>query len=253
MPELLKEAFGLHNLPVTVLLGIMIVYWVLVMIGATDVDMDGPDVHVDGGHIDASHGGSDIPDGHGGSDGGMPFGGHTDGHGHGAHSQGHGPSPSGFWQTCGRLLHLGEVPLMIVLSVLSLFMWAFSITTNYLFNGTPGNRDAFIALLLLVPNLIAGLLFTRVALSPLSKLIRRMQSTESEVEAVLGREATVVSSEVTETFGQIEIAARGMPVTVNARVAPGRPSISKGTAVLVYEAGPEAVFYFVRPLNSITE
>ena len=44
-----------------------------------------------------------------------------------------------------------------------------------------------------------------------------------------------------------------MPVTVNARVAPGRPSISKGTAVLVYEAGPEAVFYFVRPLNSITE
>ena len=252
MPDLLKEAIGLHNLPVTVLLGIMIVYWVLVMIGATDVDMDGPDVHVDGGHFDAGHGG-DIPDGHGGSDGGMPFGGHVEGHGHGAHSQGHGQAPSGFWQTCGRLLHLGEVPLMIVLSVLSLFMWAFSVTANYMFNGTPGNREAFIALLLLVPNLIAGLLFTRVALSPLSKLIRRMQTTESEVEPVLGREATVVSSVVTESFGQIEIAAKGMPVTVNARVAPGRPSISKGTAVLVYEAGPEAVFYFVRPLNPTAE
>lgn len=242
MPELFKEAIGLHNLPVTVLLGVMIVYWILVMIGATDVDMDGPDVHVEGGH-----GGADIGDGHGGGDRGMPFGGHVDGHG------GHAPTQSGFWQTCGRLLHLGEVPLMIVLSVLSLFMWAFSITANYLFNGTPGNRDAFIALLLLVPNLIAGLLFTRVALSPLSKLIRRMQTTESEVETVLGREAIVVSSQVTESFGQIEIAARGMPVTVNARVAAGRPSIPKGTAVLVYEAGPEAVFYFVRPLNPPAE
>src|SRR6187401_1074695 len=96
MPELLKEAIGLHNLPVTVLLGIMIVYWVLVMIGATDVDMDGPDVHVDGGHFDAAHGGADVPDGHGGSDGGIPFGGNPEGHGHGAHSQGHGPVPSGF-------------------------------------------------------------------------------------------------------------------------------------------------------------
>ena len=247
MPEIIREAFSLHNLPVTVLLSVMVVYWVLVIIGAADLDMDGADADITG-DLDAGHS-ADLADAHSGGDAGIPMGGHLDGHAPAAQGPGH----SGFWQTCGRLLHLGEVPLMIVLSVLSLFMWVFSVTANYLFNGTPGNRDAAIALLLLVPNLIAGLLFTRVALSPLGKIIRRMQTTESEVETVIGREGTVISSGVTETFGQIEIAAKGTPLTVNARVAPGGPSLPKGTEVLVYAAGPDHIFYLVRPLHSIDD
>jgi len=245
MPEIITEAFGLHNLPVTVLLGVMVIYWIMVLIGVADGDMDGADAggHVDaGGHLEAGHG-ADLADGHTmESHGGITVGGHLDGHA--AHQSG------GFWQSCGRLLHLGEIPLMIVLSVLSLFMWFFSISANVLFNGEPGSRSAGMALLLLVPNLLVSLLLTRVVLSPLRGVIRRMQTTESEVERVVGREGTVCTGEVTDAFGQIEIPAKGAPVVVNARVAPGRPAIPKGTRVLVYDAAPDALYYLVRPADS---
>jgi Protein of unknown function (DUF1449) len=220
-----------------------------VLIGVADGDMDGADAggHVDagggadaGGHLDAG-GAGDVADVHTmESHGGMTVGGHMDGH-----TPHHGSS--GFWQNCGRLLHLGEIPLMIVLSVLSLFMWFFSISANVLFNGEPGHRSSAMALVLLVPNLIVSLLLTRVILSPLRGVIRRMQSTESEVERVIGREGVVCTGELSDSFGQIEIAAKGVPLVVNARLVPGRPPIPKGTRVLVFESGPGDLYYLVSP------
>ncbi len=210
MPELLQEAIGIHNLPVTVLLGIMLVYWLLVILGAADADLDAPDLD-----SEASHGSDN----------------------------------AGLWHSFHRLLHLGEVPLMIVLSVLALFMWIFSVTANYIFNGAPGDRSATIALLYLVPNFFVSLLLTRIVLSPLSGLIRKMQTTETEGEEIIGREAVVISTEVTDQYGQIEISTKGAPLTVNARVAEGRPSIRKGLEVLVFEAGPDDAYYYIRPLQ----
>ena len=249
MPEIFKEAIGLHNLPVTVLLVVMIVYWLMVVIGVVDGDMDGADAGADAGldvdagadagvHADTGHAG-DFGDVHS-SQGGITVGGHLEGH------ASHGQN-GGFWQSCGRLLHLGEIPLMIVLSVLSLFMWFFSVTANVLWNGAPGDRSPTVALLLLLPNLLLSLLLTRMVLSPLRSVIKKMQSSESEVEQVLGREGIVCTSELSDSFGQIEIPAKGVPVVVNARLAPGSSPVPRGTPVIVYAAAPDAVYYLVRP------
>ena len=80
------------------------------MIGVANGDMDGPGA---GDHADAGYGG-DFGYAHFGS-GGLTVGAHIDGY------SPHGGS-GGFWQSCGRLLHSGGIPLMGVLSLLSLFM-----------------------------------------------------------------------------------------------------------------------------------
>ena len=102
MQELLTEALRPVNLPFTVLLGAVIIYWLLVAIGAFGIDLgaDGDaDVHAD----------SDV-DGHGSLFGLLDF------------------------------INLGEVPLTLVVSFFALSAWILSIVANFYWVGSSMGR-----------------------------------------------------------------------------------------------------------------
>lgn len=220
MPEILREAIAIHNLPVTVFLGVILLYWLFVMVGFLEADMDGMDLHAGDVHAGDLH--------------------------HDVHV---GASEGGFWVGCGRFLHLGEVPLMIMMSFLALFMWVISVLANYYLNGSPGDRSPGLALVLLVPNFLVSLLLTRVAVSPLRKVFAAMHKTETEAEKVIGREGRVISAQVDDRYGQVEIITKSAPLLVNARTAPHGSPIAKGTQVIVFSAAEDHSFYLVKPLS----
>ena len=212
MIELFNEAVALYNLPASLLLVLVMFYWLTVVFGLADSDTEPLDIDGDGI--------ADV-----------------------------GANSHGFWPTCGRFLHLGQVPLMVVGSFFAISLWVLSVLGNYFLNGQPGDRDLWRALLLLAPNFIISLVFTRIAVSPFRKLFNAMDQSATEVEAVLGREAVVTSAQVDERYGQVSVGTGAAPLLINARVAAGEPPIAKGTTVLVTTAGPDHAFYFIQPAH----
>ncbi len=223
MNEVLHEALAMHNLPVTVLLGIILLYWLMVLVGAMDSDMDTVDIHADAdAHFEA----------------------HVDGH-----SDVHSDNVlGGLFVRAGRFLRLGQVPLMLVMSILALFMWPISMLGNYYLNGTADHRSTGLALLLLIPNFIISALATRLVTTPIAAGLKKLSLEADANLPIVGRHGRVQSFQVDHTYGQIEIPTDGAPLLVNVRTLDGADPLPKGTHVVVLEA-TEGHHYLIRALR----
>ena len=213
----------MHNLPVTVLLGIILLYWLMVLVGAMDSDMDTVDIHADAdAHFEA----------------------HVDGH-----SDVHSDNVlGGLFVRAGRFLRLGQVPLMLVMSILALFMWPISMLGNYYLNGTADHRSTGLALLLLIPNFIISALATRLVTTPIAAGLKKLSLEADANLPIVGRHGRVQSFQVDHTYGQIEIPTDGAPLLVNVRTLDGADPLPKGTHVVVLEA-TEGHHYLIRALR----
>lgn len=94
--ELWEQAILPYNLPFTLLLGLVIVFWILTLLGA--VGLDSLDASLDAGGDDATGDLGDFP------------------------------------AAMLRVVNAGFVPLTVVLSILILMMWVAAVTLNYYFN-----------------------------------------------------------------------------------------------------------------------
>ncbi len=202
MIELFNASVSLVNLPFTVLLLIVILYWLSVIIGVADIDLFDTDWEFD----------AEVE------------------------------SP-GFAQSLLNFLNIGELPLMVILSVMILIAWCFSVLANHYVN--PG-RSGWIALGLLVPNLGLSWLLSGVITRPVGRLFSPKKT--NEMKDALYKIGVAATSEVTPTFGQVEIETDGAPVLVNARTAEGTVLV-KGEKALIYDADREKGVYFVEKFN----
>ncbi len=214
MSELINEAFSLHNLPASILLATVLIYWLLVILGLADADdVGGVDAGVDGGlDSDAGH--------HGGE--------------------------GGLLSSAGRFFHLGVIPFMIVLSVMSLFLWGISILANYYLNGEPGARSHLVAIGLLVPNLLVSAVATRLLLAPAKNYFTGLQDKAQAEAIIVGRQGVVISAQVDAHYGQVEIRTQSAPLLLNARTSGETPPIPKGAMVTFIEPAPDHAWYIVR-------
>ncbi len=212
MFELYQAAISHNQILLSLLLALVVLYWLLVILGALDFETDMPD---------------DLGDGDG----------HHD----------HGVNTGSAWLTAGRFFGFSEVPIVVWLSFMILFMWFFSLVLNQKWNLEAGTLRA---LLLILPNFIISAVATKLITIPVAKLFKAMADADTEAEAVIGRTGVVVSMEADETYGQFEIAANGAPLLINVRTLPGAPALLKGTTAQVITAGPDNVFYFIESLKS---
>jgi hypothetical protein len=211
--ELLQASFSPHQLLLTILLGLVVCYWLMVIAGVLDVE-------------------SDVADGFGD--------GHSDVH------SGHHVDTGGVWISTGRFIGFSKVPLVVWTSFMTLFMWFFSLVLNEYWNPEVSLSRAVV---LLLPNALASVIITKIVTIPIAKLFTAMTDADKEGEKILGRTGFVISMEVDETYGQIEIPGNGAPLLVNARCLPGAPALSKGTPVCVKSAGPDEKFYYIEPTH----
>lgn len=240
MHEVFTEAIQWVNLPFTILLGLVILYWLLVALGALDSDLFGDaggvgDIHADFDahlHVDAN---SDLH-----IDGDSTHL-HTDG-GH-AHLE-HGP---GFFNSALSFLNVGKVPVMFVFSVLALCLWLGSMIANHYFTG----GSIILASMALLPNLILSVVATRYITYPFRPVFRALSRDRDEKFEIIGRRCIVVTSEATPEFGQAEIATDGVPLLLNVRTM-NETRLVKGEPAVVVRTDADRGIHFITPIPNPT-
>jgi hypothetical protein len=200
MIEFFHVSISAINLPFTVLLILVVLYWTAVIIGAADIDLFDAEWMPD---LDA-----DDP---------------------------------GFFGSVLHFLGIGEIPIMVVISLLIVFGWCFSLLSNFYINE---NASYAVAALLLIPNLIGSIFLTAVIIRPISGVWRRMIREEKESQRIMFREAVVISGEVTPAFGQVQIETKGAPITLNARTRDD-VILKKGDRAIIYDQDKEKGVYYV--------
>ena len=236
MHAVLQEAISAYSLPLTIIVGVIGLYWLVALIGVMDFDaLDGA-LGLDG---DAGGGEVDVDAGADGE--GIDADADGDGGDHGDHSGG-----PGFLTSVLKVMGATDAPLMFVMTVFSLVLWGANVLGNIYFNA---GRSSSLATLILVAALVGAFVMTRVLVRPLRPLMRLMRDTEKRIP-IVGLTGKVRSLSITEKGGQVEVLRDGATILLHARVAEGRDPLPRGTEVLVVlQDEDEKGAYLVRPLS----
>lgn len=215
MWELFRESILPLNLPYTVLLGLVLFYWLTVFLGALDIDLFHFDVGVDA-DIDVD---IDV-------DADIDAGGHS----------------SLSW---GKVLHffnIGEAPFMIILSFMSFFMWAGSV----LFNHYTGNSSQLVAFGLFFLLFIVSLFLTKFCSIPFAKFFAVF---DKQLDRnVIGAVCQVKVSATENSLGQAEVDTEDFHQLVNIKTVEGL-TLKKGDTALILEYNEEDNYYIVDRSN----
>lgn len=197
MQELLQESIRLINFPLTLLMGLVLLYWAFAMLGVMDMDFlnVAPDVDLD---LDLD---GDVS-----------------------------PAPKGVTGHITSFLHIGEAPAIVILSMLITFMWGFSMTLNHYFNA---EDSILLGLLFLIPNFIVSVTLTGIVAIPVSGFFKKLNVEENIKKDVVGDICEVTTRRVDDKSGQAEVKMTGAPVLINARTANANEILTKGQKAVV--------------------
>jgi len=207
--EILEIAISPWVLPLTILIALGSVYWLLALLGTVDLDALNFDFDAD---VDAD---GDV---------------HTD----------------GFFAATLKLVNGVDVPFMLVMTVLKIIMWFFSILYH-----TYVSFAAFWwgGLLGLVISFVLGCIVTRYVMVPLKPLFQAFKKGEDDEEPILGVESVVVSGELTSEYGRVEVPrSKGAPAVLNCRLPDGGVTLKKGTKVILYTKDKETDLYLAKKI-----
>ena len=209
MEQLLEVASQFPTVIYSVLLGIVVIYWVIGMLGLIDLDFSG-DVDVD----------LDVDTDMGNSVGGL----------------------------AGLLLTFGltGVPFTLVISIIILVCWLISFYLQfYLLTWLPDGWLFYLAGAVCTGVIfLISLPITAIFIRPLKGVFKSVETTSSL--GLVGLEATVVTGKVTETFGQARIFNEGAEMLLDVRCSPEH-IMKKGDKVLVIEYEKDNHAYIVSP------
>lgn len=214
MNELIAEALRWYNLPWTVLLGIVALYWAVATIGLIDLDFLDFDFDFDAdADLDA-----DVS-GHGGGLMGAFF----------------------------DFLQIGNVPLMVILSGIIGIGWALSLLANYYMNPSAiAIVGAGIAIAASLPSLVISSILMR----PLAMFYKRLEEDTDGNLTMIGRTCIVRTDRVDEHFGQAEVATSDGPLIINVRIGEDSTTLSNGDSALIIGQDKEHMLYRVRKVTS---
>ena len=207
MKEIWEQAIRTYNMPLTVLLGVVFLFWIVSLLTGGDIDAD-VDVDVDTGGVDT-----------------------------------HGLT-SGIL----RLVNAQDVPLTLVISVLTLFMWGISIVSNYYLNP---NENGWVAFGLFLLNFIISVLLVKAVTQPLRSFFRTLKNDQEHKEPLIGSAGHVKSRVLDGHFGQCEIVRpKGAPALLNCRLAEGEEAMVRDEEILVIGYDDKTQKYIVKSNNT---
>ncbi len=212
MEQLFEVASQFPTVIYSALLGIVVVYWIVGVLGLIDLDFGG-DAEID---IDVD---SDVD---------VSVGGLT-----------------------GLLLTFGltGVPFTLVISIIILICWLISFYLQfYLLTWLPdgwlyylmGALSDFVVFLVSLP-------ITAIVIRPLKGMFKSVETATSN--HLVGKDATIATSKVSETFGQARLFNEGAEILVDVRCDP-QHTLKMGDKVLVIEYLQENHAYIVAPYTA---
>lgn len=194
----------------TTFLGVVVLYWLVVIIGFVGLDILDIDADMD---VDVE---ADVP--HAG----------------------------GALHAILNFLNIGKVPLTIIISLMALKMWVFALIYNSILGGWAAGLFAGAAILFgIVAFLVfffVSLFLTGMSTAPLKKLFE-IHTTTGGAE-LLGMDCVVKSSKVTSSFGQAEIQINNSFMLLSVR-CDEENQLSKGDTAVVASYDAEKNIYQV--------
>ncbi len=234
LKALFEQAFTMPTTVFSILLVLVVLYWLVTML--TGMDWVG-----------------DLADGVGGAADGVLEGvveSAADGLVEGAEAAsdvdfeaGRGPSESRGWL---RLLGLGELPSTLILSLLVVFGWVFSLGGSALATKmawlTAGGVGAVV--LTAATALALSIAATMVAVTPLRRFMRFVPATERR--QLVAKHARVTTLRVDQEFGQAEVVnLSGAPILIQARSLDPINTIGRGDVVQIVGYDREREVFWV--------
>ena len=208
MKELWEHATQTYNLPLTIGLIICCAYWLVSIIGVFDFDTE-----VD---IDAD---VDINGGSG-----------------------------GLFSSILSFVNASEVPLMLILTLINVYMWAIAMLTNHVLN--PENLS-WLALVLFGLNFIISVILTKYTTKPLAPLFVSLQDDIEKALPLVGQTGKVKSRVIDHKYGQVEIRRdKGSPALINCKLSETDEPMVRGEDVLVVKYEESSQRYIVRSLST---
>lgn len=213
MLQFLNEAIQSPNLPLTVLMIFLAVYWLTVVIGLMDFDFLDFDLDTDfDADIDADLD-ADL-------DGGV--------------------SGGGVLALLGWF-NLGKVPFMILFTIIIFTMWMSSILINYYI----GNNSALFGVLLYIPIFFWALFVTKIVSTPLVPLFKKLHFKGEKAINLEGKVCTILLSVKNTETGQAEIVTENKNFIISIASLDGSP-IKKGEKAVIIERKEK--YYLVQKL-----
>jgi hypothetical protein len=211
MEQLLEVASQFPTVIYSTVLGVVVIYWLIGMLGLVDLGFSGDaDLELDvDSDIDVSVGGL-----------------------------------TGFMLTFG----LTGVPFTLVISIITLICWLISFYLQfYILNWLPdgwlyylmGAIASFIIFVVSLP-------LTAIVIRPLKGMFKSVETTLSD--HLVGNSATIVTGTVSETFGQARLFNNGAEMLLDVRCDPEH-TLKKGDKVLLIEYLTEKYTYIVAPYS----
>ena len=223
MIDLIQTAFSPVNAVVTVLLILNVIYWITVILGVLDVDFLDIDLPDSGLEID-----SDI-------DVDVDAAGEID------MELGH----DSILRSVLHFFYIGEVPIMLLLSILILSMWALCMLGNHHFNPS---SSFLLAMPVYVISLIASLVICRIFAMPLKKIYNMFNKDYNAPRKVTGRICIITTTSVSDKMGQAEVKTKGAPIVLNV-ISDSKHVFHKGDEAVVVAKDKEKGIYTIAPLD----
>lgn len=216
MTELFHAAFSAENIIYTVLLILMLLYWLSVILGGLDINAFDGDLDLDlDGDAEVELDGADGADG---------------------------------W-LAGALhfFNFGKLPMMVILSFVILFAWMI----NMLLNHYAGGGSLVFALVFMIPNLFASLILTKIVSTPLIPIFKQLNTPEEKVEyAGMMCKLTVPATKTKK--GQAEVIHKNRSLLVYVKVDPDDvDTINKGEEAVILRPSEDASYYLIRKPTEI--
>jgi hypothetical protein len=214
MQELLQVAFLPVNLFYTILLMLVVLYWLSVILGAIDlssIDLDldfDAEVEVDADmdidvDVDAEAG-----------------------------------TTSGWMAGALHFFNFGKMPFMVIITVVVMSGWLLSILSNYYL----GNGSGWFALAMFIPVLFVSLVIAKILTTPLIPVFKRLDTTAEAIDYI-GMVCKLKLPASASKFGQAEVLVDGAPNLINVKTISDEAPLHTGEeAVIVGKTDDERYF-----------
>jgi hypothetical protein len=219
----------------TVLLGVVLLYWLSMLVGAVDLDVLGG----------AEHGGADAA-----AEGALHGGEGAEAHGGDADGGDGGDADGGVLSALGAL-GLRRLPMTVSVSLLVIWGWLISVlgTVSLAEAASHVMPSSVFRGLLFVVALASSLKLASVSARPIAPLF--VANNASRREHLVGKVAEVSTGRLDAGFGQVLVGDGGAGLLIDARHE-GGAALKRGDRVIVTSWDADKGFVLVEPIDRFT-
>lgn len=236
MSEVIALALSFPAVVYTVLLGVVLVYWAFVVVGAIELG-EGSD-----GALDGLGGDSALGAAKGALHGHVEAGDFGDG-GDGDVDEGSALAH------LANALHLKSVPVTAILSLIITFSWlTCTVGMQLVSRSFPHGSGSFWAWLVFVVSPLVALPLTSLAARPLKSVFTQRPATQRR--DLIGKTCVVRTGTVTASFGEALLEDGGAGLVVRVRVDRDLP-VKRGDHMLIVDWDSEHESFLVEPMDQV--